>query len=269
MPAPLTVGVASCAGRMGRAILAAALDNPGCRLAGASQYAGHAAVGGDAGQLAGCDPASVSVLADPAEMMRQVAVAIDFSTPDATMRHADCAAAAGIALVVGTTGLSSAEHAKVAAGAEKVPVLFAANMSTGATLLRRLTERLARTLDADWDIEVMGVQHRHKVDAPSGTALALAQAAARGRGLDENTVGATPRDGHTGPRPRGQIGVATVQGGDVTGEHTVIFAGDAERIELAHKPAGRHVYAAGAVRAALWLHGRPPGLYDMVDVLGL
>jgi len=254
---------------MGRAILAAVLANPDCRLAGASQYAGHAAVGGDAGRLAGCDPAGVSVMADPAEMMRQVAVAIDFSTPDATTRHAESAADAGVALVVGTTGLSPADHAKLADVAVRVPVLFAANMSTGATLLRRLTERLAHTLDEEWDIEVMGIQHRHKVDAPSGTALALARAAARGRGLDERSVGATPRDGHTGPRPRGQIGIATVQGGDVTGEHTVIFAGEAERIELAHKPAGRHVYAAGAVRAALWLHARPPGLYDMVDALDL
>lgn len=269
MSAPLTVGVASCAGRMGWAILGAALDNPGCRLAGASQYGGHVAVGADAGLLAGREAAGVSISADPAEMMERVAVVIDFSTPEATVRHAECATAAGIALVVGTTGLSAADRGALENAAATVPVLFAANMSTGATLLRRLTERLARTLDEDWDIEVMGVQHRHKVDAPSGTALALAQAAARGRGIGEDTVGATPRDGHTGPRPRGQIGVATVQGGDITGEHTVIFAGEAERIELAHKPAGRHVYAAGAVRAALWLHGQPPGLYDMADVLGL
>jgi len=254
---------------MGRAILAASLDNPACRLAGASQYAGHTAVGEDAGVVAGREPVGQHLDADPAAMMRQIAVAIDFSTPEATCSHLDCAVAAGIGLVVGTTGLSNADRAKLGEAAERIPVLFAANMSTGATLLRRLTERLARTLDEDWDIEVLGVQHRHKVDAPSGTALSLARAAARGRGLPEDSVGATPRDGHTGPRPRGQIGVATVQGGDVTGEHSVIFAGAAERIELAHKPAGRHVYAAGAVRAALWLHRQPPGLYDMTDVLGL
>jgi len=254
---------------MGRAILAAALINPACRLAGASQYAGHATVGDDAGLLAGLNAADIPVMADPGRMMEQVAVAIDFSTPEATRKHIDCAAAADIAIVVGTTGLSPAEHAYLEKAAERIPILFAANMSTGATLLGRLTERLARTLDEDWDIEVLGIQHRHKVDAPSGTALSLARAAARGRGLPEDSVGATARDGHTGPRPHGQIGVATVQGGDVTGEHSVIFAGTAERIELAHKPAGRHVYAAGAVRAALWLHQRPPGLYDMSDVLGL
>jgi 4-hydroxy-tetrahydrodipicolinate reductase len=254
---------------MGRAILAAVLEDQACRLAGASQYARHAAIGEDAGALAGCSRAAVQILADPAVMMQRVVVAIDFSTPEATRKHIDCAVAAGIGLVVGTTGLSAPDHAKLKEAANRIPVLLAANMSAGATLLRRLTERLARTLDEAWDIEVLGIQHRHKVDAPSGTAFSLAQAAARGRGLPEAAVGATPRDGHTGPRPRGEIGIATIQGGDVTGEHSVIFAGASERVELTHKPAGRHVYAAGAVRAARWLHDRPPGLYDMLDVLAL
>ena len=263
------IGVAACAGRMGRAIMAAAIAAPNSALAGASQYPGHPAVGQDAGTLAGAAPLEIAVDGDTADMMSKVDVVIDFSTPEATLAHVQAACAAQMPMVIGTTGLNADQQARIAAAAADIAVIAAPNMSIGGNILAAATQRLAATLDTSYDIEVVGFQHRHKVDAPSGTALALAQAAARGRGVPPETIGATPRDGHTGPRPEGQIGIATIQGGDVTGEHRVVIATDGERLELAHKPANRGVYAAGAVRAAHWLHGRPPGLYTIAEVLGL
>ncbi len=185
------------------------------------------------------------------------------------MAHLGAALAAGTPLVVGTTGLDAGQRRRLQDAARDIPVLFAPNMSTGAPLLMEFTRRLAAILGEDYDIEVLGLQHRHKVDAPSGTALGEARAAALGRGLDPETVGATPRDGHTGPRPTGLIGVTTVQGGDILGEHKVIFAGTGERFELSHRPAHRGVYAQGAIRAARWLAVQKPGFYAMRDVLGL
>jgi 4-hydroxy-tetrahydrodipicolinate reductase len=269
MPAPVAIGIAACAGRMGRALLAAAATTHGCRLAAASQYPGHAAVGQDAASLAGLAPGGVAVTGDAAAMLAAVDVAIDFSTPAATMVHLQAAQAVGTPLVVGTTGLDAAARRALADAARSIPVLAAPNMSVGGTLVAELTRRLAGILGEDYDIEVLGRQHRPKVDAPSGTALAIARAAAEGRGLDPETIGATPRDGHTGPRPPGMIGIATVQGGDMLGEHTVIFAGEGERLELSQRPSHRGVYAQGAVRAAVWLAAQPPGLYTMRDVLGL
>ena len=266
---PLRIGVAACAGRMGRAIMTAAVVAPHCALAGASQYPGHAAVGKDAGALAGAAPLGVVVDADPSDMMSKSGVVIDFSTPEATLAHLRAACATQTPMVIGTTGLSAAQQDRIAEAAADIAIIAAPNMSVGGNILAGATERLAAMLGTDYDIEVVGFQHRHKVDAPSGTSLALAQAAARGRGVPPETIGATPRDGHTGPRPVGQIGIATIQGGDVTGEHRVVIATDGERLELAHKPAHRGVYAAGAVRAACWLHGRPPGLYTMAEVLEL
>ena len=269
MTASVAIGVAACAGRMGREILAAVLDSPVCRLAGASQYAGHPAVGRDAGSLAGRGRAGVAIQAEPSAMMATAGAVIDFSTPAATMAHLDAARASGTPLAVGTTGLGADQRRALQDAGREIPVLLAPNMSVGATLLTEYTRRLAAILGDDYDIEILGLQHRHKVDAPSGTALALARAAAEGRGLDPETIGATPRDGHTGPRPAGMIGLATVQGGNMLGEHTAIFAGPGERLELAHRPGSRGVYAAGAVRAALWLARQQPGFYGMRDMLGL
>lgn len=254
---------------MGRTILAAVIASPDCRLAGASQYEGHPRVGDDAGILAGGNAVGCAVSADPTPVMSAADAVIDFSTPDATMAHLSAATKTGTPLVVGTTGLSRDQREALRHAAGYIPLLFAPNMSVGATLLTEYTRRLAAILDESYDIEILGLQHRHKVDAPSGTALALARAAAEGRGLDPETAGATPRDGHTGARPAGAIGMATVQGGAMLGEHTAIFAGPGERLELAHRPGSREVYAAGAVRAALWLGEQPPGLYGMRDVLGL
>ncbi|MGH6622050.1 MAG: 4-hydroxy-tetrahydrodipicolinate reductase [Alphaproteobacteria bacterium] len=269
MTAPVAIGVAACAGRMGRSIVAAVVGTPGCRLAGGSQYDGHSAVGQDAASLAGEAPGGAIVTGDPGAMMANADVVIDFSTPAGTAAHLRAALATGTPLVVGTTGLDAAARRSLVEAGRKLPILVAPNMSTGATLLAELTRRLAGVLGDDYDIEVLGLQHRHKVDAPSGTALGLARAAASGRGLDPETIGATPRDGHIGARPAGLIGLATVHGGDVPGEHTVIFAGPGERIELAHRPSSLSVYARGAVRAACWLAAQKPGYYGMSDVLGL
>jgi 4-hydroxy-tetrahydrodipicolinate reductase len=254
---------------MGREILAAVIDTEDCSLAGASQYAGHAAVGRDAGACIGRAAIGVTVVADPAAVMTAADAVIDFSTPDATMAHLQAAITSGTPLVVGTTGLDAEQRRTLAKAGDEIPVLLAPNTSIGATLLTEFTRRLAGILGEDYDIEILGLQHRHKVDAPSGTALALARAAAEGRGLDPESIGATPRDGHTGARPAGMIGLATVQGGSMLGEHTAIFAGPGERLELAHRPGDRGVYARGAVRAALWLAGREPGFYGMREALGL
>ncbi|MEM9683058.1 MAG: 4-hydroxy-tetrahydrodipicolinate reductase [Pseudomonadota bacterium] len=269
MSTSAAIGVVSCAGRMGRTILSAVIASADCRLAGTSQYEGHSCIGSDAGTLAGSGNVGCTVSADPATVMAAADAVIDFSTPEATMAHLAAASTAGTPLVVGTTGLSRDQREALRRASERSAVLFAPNMSVGATLLTEYTRRLAATLDDTYDIEILGLQHRHKVDAPSGTALALARAAAEGRGLDPETVGATPRDGHTGARPVGAIGMATVQGGSMLGEHSAIFAGTGERLELAHRPGSRDVYATGAVRAALWLAGQKPGLYGMRDALGL
>ncbi len=263
------IGVAGCAGRMGRAIVGAVLDADECRLGGASQYDGHPTVGRDAGVLAGRPEAGIPVSGDAPAMIGHVDAVIDFSTPDATAAHLAAARAHATPIAIGTTGMAAAEHRMLEEASRDIAIVAAPNMSVGGTLLAALTEHAAAILDEDYDIEVVGFQHRHKVDAPSGTAYSVARAAARGRGVPPDTVGATPRDGHTGPRPPGLIGMTTIQGGTVTGEHSAIFAGPGERLEFHHKPADRRVYARGAVRSALWLIGRPPGLYDMRDVLGL
>lgn len=263
----MRLGVTACAGRMGRTIMAAALDAPGCDLAGASQYPGHPSVGKDAGLLADKAVSGLVVIDDAATMLNTVDVAIDFSTPEATLAHLRAACDTATPLVVGTTGMSPGQKETIGAAARDIAILAAPNMSIGATLVAMMTQRLAGILDTDYDIEVLGLQHRHKVDAPSGTARGLAEAAAAGRGLSGYTAAASPRDGHTGPRQDGAIGLATAQGGDMPGEHRAIFAGTGERIELAHKPANRRVYGAGAVRAAQWLVNQPPGLYSMTDVV--
>lgn len=268
MTSPAAIGVAACAGRMGQVILAAVLDDPGARLAGASQYPGHSAVGQDSGAFIGRPPSGIAIASKTAATMRDADATIDFSTPAATMAHLKAALENETPLMIGTTGLNADERRAIAAAGERIPILLAANTSIGATLLTEFTRRLAGILDTDYDVEILGLQHKHKVDAPSGTALALARAAAEGRGIDPETIGATPRDGQTGARPQGQIGLATVQGGSMLGEHTAIFAGPGERLELAHRPGNRGVYATGAVRAALWLAEQPPGFYGMRDVLG-
>ena len=265
----MRIGITGCAGRMGRMLAEAVLAADGCTLAGGCERPDHLAIGTDLGALLGRQPLGIAVTGDAAALFGQCDTVIDFTAPAATVHHAGLAARTGVALVAGTTGLDEAQKEALATAARAVPVVFAANMSVGVNLLIGLTERVARTLPEDYDIEIVEMHHRMKADAPSGTALALGRAAAQGRGVALGDRAVRVRDGQTGPRPPGAIGFATLRGGDVVGEHTVIFAGDGERIELTHKASSRAVFVKGALRAALWTAGRPPGLYDMGAVLGL
>jgi 4-hydroxy-tetrahydrodipicolinate reductase len=265
----MKIGVVGCTGRMGQMLLRQITVTDGCVVAGATEQPGSAVIGKDAGVVAGMEALGVAVTDDPAAMIAGVDAVIDFTVPAATVEHARLAAQADAALVAGTTGLDAGQEDAVTRAARHVPVVRAPNMSIGVTVLMALTEQVARILGPEYDIEIVEMHHRHKVDAPSGTAIGLGEAAAVGRGVDLAAVRQAVRDGHTGPRPAGQIGFATLRGGDVVGDHTVVFAGEGERVELTHKAASRQVFAAGAVRAALWTRGQPSGLYDMRRVLGL
>ena len=264
----LRVGIIGGAGRMGQMNIRQVSMTDGCAIAGATEGPGHPALGKDVGELAGIGALGVPLVDDPAGMIAGVDVVIDFTVPEATVETARLAAQAGAALVAGTTGLTSEHEAEIAKAARHVAVVRAANMSVGVTLLAALTEQVAATLGIDYDIEILEMHHRHKVDSPSGTALALGDAAARGRKVALADVKQAVRDGYTGPRKAGDIGFATLRGGDNPGEHEVIFATDGERLILGHKASSRQVFAVGAVRAALWTRGRAPGLYSMRHVLG-
>jgi 4-hydroxy-tetrahydrodipicolinate reductase len=254
---------------MGQTLVRAVHDMDGCVLAGAIERQGSIAIGTDAGQLAGLGVVNVKISGDALEVIKDVDGILDFTTPEASVAMAGLAAQARIVHVIGTTGFDKGHEAKIAAAARHATIVKAGNMSLGVNLLVALTRKVAEALDADFDIEVLEMHHRHKVDAPSGTALMLARAAAEGRHIDLDTHAVRTRDGHTGARPRGHIGFATLRGGSVVGDHTVIFAGEGERVELTHKASDRAIYARGAVKAALWARGRPPGLYSMADVLGI
>jgi len=266
----MTFGVVGAGGRMGGKLVAAVAATDGCRLAGASEQPGHATVGQDAGVLAGVGALGVAVTDDPLPMFAAVDAILDFTAPAATAHHARLAAQAMCVLVVGTTGLDDAAQAEIERAAQHTPVVQAPNFSAPVNVLFALTEKVAAVLGAeDTDIEIVEMHHRYKVDAPSGTALGLGHAAAAGRGVKLDDVAVMSREGHTGARAAGQIGFATLRGGDVAGEHGVVFAADGERLELSHRATDRSIFARGAVRAARWANGRPPGLYSMRDVLGL
>ena len=267
--AELGIGITGCGGRMGRMLLAETLATPGCCLAGGVEAAGSPDLGRDLGELAGAGAVGLVAGADVAALFAAADVVIDFTRPAASAAHAAAAARAGKPLVIGTTGLDAKEGRALAAAAEAVPIVWAPNMSPAVTMLLELVAETARRLGPDYDIEVLEMHHRHKVDAPSGTALALSRAAAAGSGTDLAAKSQRVRDGHTGPRRSGDIGFATLRGGDVVGDHSVIFAGDGERLELTHRASSRALFAKGAIRAALWAATRPPGLYGMQDVLGL
>jgi 4-hydroxy-tetrahydrodipicolinate reductase len=267
--ADMRLVVTGAAGRMGRMLVKAIHETPGVVLSGALERAGSAALGQDAGLLAGCGAADVAISADPLAVMLTADGILDFSTPAASVEFAALAAQARIAHVIGTTGLSAEDIERIAAAARHAPIVQSGNMSLGINLLAALTRRVARALGEDFDIEIVEMHHRMKVDAPSGTALLLRQAAAEGRGIDLAERTAPPRIGRTGARRAGDIGLASLRGGTVAGDHSVIFAGDGERIELTHRAEDRAVFARGAVKAALWAHGRKAGLYAMADVLGL
>jgi 4-hydroxy-tetrahydrodipicolinate reductase len=265
----MKIAVMGVAGRMGQELVRAVHEAEGCTVAGATERAGSPAIGADVGTLAGIGPIGVAVSADPLEVIAKVDAILDFTVPKATVEFVGLAANARIVHVIGTTGLTAEDEAQISAAARHAPIVKAGNMSLGVNLLAAITRRVAEALDEDFDIEIVEMHHRDKVDAPSGTALMLAAAAAEGRGVDLARHAVRGRDGITGPRKRGDIGMASLRGGTVVGEHRVILAGPGERIELVHLAGDRGIFARGAVKAALWGRGKAPGLYSMSDVLGL
>jgi len=254
---------------MGRTLIRAVLAEPKMRLAGALDRADAKVQGQDAGLLAGASATGALVTTDTAAALREADALLDFTAPAATLAYAGLAAEAGIVHVIGTTGLAAEHDAALKEAAKRSRIVRSGNMSLGVNLLAALVKRAAAALPADYDIEILEMHHRHKVDAPSGTALLLGRAAAEGRGIDLAEHSVRTRDGHTGARPPGAIGFASLRGGSVVGEHSVFFSGEGERIELKHHAESRDNFARGALRAALWAFDQKPGLYDMADVLGL
>ena len=265
----LRIVIPGAAGRMGRMLVKAIHDTPGVVLAAALEMPGSIALGQDAGLLAGVGNLGVPITDDPLVAFVRADAVVDFTVPAATVAFAAMAAQARIAHIVGTTGLTAADLAQLEAASQRTVVVRSGNMSLGVNLLAALVKRVAQTLEPEFDIEIVEMHHRLKVDAPSGTALMLGEAAAAGRGIALEQAAVRSRDGHTGARKAGDIGFATLRGGTVIGDHTVIFAGAGERIELSHRAEDRSLFAQGALRAALWAKGQKPGLYSMTDVLGL
>ena len=263
------IAVVGASGRMGQMLIQTVLESDNATLAGVTERAGHDWVGKDIGTCMGGAPLGVLVSDDPSAVFAKAQAIIDFTSPDATVMHAGLAAEAGAVHVIGTTGMNDDHLAKLSEAAHRTAIVRAGNMSLGVNLLTLLTKKVAAALDTDFDIEIIESHHKHKVDAPSGTALMLGEAAAEGRGVDLNDVSDRGRDGITGARKRGDIGFHAIRGGDVVGEHDVIFAADGERIVLRHLATDRRVFARGALKAALWGQGQKPGEYDMLDVLGL
>ncbi len=265
----MKIGIVGAAGRMGRMLIAEVLGVEGCQLAGGTEPPGSGVLGQDLGLLIGAAEHGLSIGDDTGALFKASDAVVDFTHPDATAAHAALSGGTGVALIVGTTGLEAQHMEALGRAAAKAAVVQAANMSVGVNLLLGLTEQVASALGDDYDIEIAEMHHRYKVDAPSGTALALGAAAAKGRGVNLEDVSDRGRDGEAGPRIAGDIGFSVIRGGDVAGDHTVIFAGPGERVELTHKAGSREIFARGAIRAALWTEGRAPGLYSMRDVLGL
>ncbi len=264
----LKVAIAGASGRMGQMLVQALLADPQARLSGALDIAGSPALGQDAAAALG-QTSGVTVTADLHAGLAGADVLIDFTRPEGTLAHLVVCQDLGLRAVIGTTGLTPAQKERVAAHAQHIGIVLAPNMSVGVNVMLRLLELAAHSLGDEYDVEVIESHHRHKVDAPSGTALALGEAVARARGVDLAAQGVFTRHGHTGERARGAIGFATVRGGDIVGEHSVLFAGTGERIEITHKSSSRANYAEGALRAAHFVARRGPGLYGMADVLGL
>ena len=261
--------VAGAGGRMGRTLIQAIAATDGAILAGAVDAPGSAAIGRDAGELAGLGVNGIKITADPAPLLAAADGLVDFTIPAASVIHAELVARAGKVHILGTTGLSGENERLIAEAAKRAVIVKSGNMSLGVNLLAALARRVAATLDEDFDIEIVEMHHNKKIDAPSGTALMLGRAAAEGRGVDLSDRSIRGRDGETGARRKGDIGFASLRGGTVVGDHSVIFAGAAERIELVHKAEDRMIFARGALKAALWARGQKPGLYSMMDVLGL
>ena len=264
----LKIVVTGASGRMGRTLIREIAQGSGITLCGALEMEGHPNLGLDSGSLAGMQPNGIRLTADPLTLLASAQAVVDFTTPMVSTMLAELAAQARIVHVIGTTGFDDKAEARIAAAARHAVIVKSGNMSMGVNLLAALTERAAKSL-ADYDVEVLEMHHRNKVDAPSGTALLLGEAAARGRGIALGKHAVKTREGHTGARRDNDIGFATLRGGSVVGEHSVILAGTGERITLSHSAEDRSIFAHGALTAAKWGHGKKPGLYSMTDVLGL
>src|SRR6266513_764749 len=257
--------VAGAGGRMGRALTRVISETPGAVVTGALEAPGSELLGKDAGLL----PLGVPLSADLWSLSSNADGILDFTVPGATIANVAIAAQRGLVHVIGTTGLSASDDAVIKSVTSRAIVVKSGNKSLGVNLLAALVKRVAQSLDDSFDIEILEMHHRAKVDAPSGTALMLGEAAAEGRGVALGEHSARGRDGYTGARPPGDIGFASLRGGSVTGDHSVIFAGPYERIELSHRAEDRMIFAHGALKAAMWAHGKKPGFYSMADVLGL
>ncbi len=265
----IRLAITGAAGRMGQRLVALGHRGEGTVIAGAAEYSSHNQLGHDAGVVAGIGSIDVTISPGLSHDIGRADVVIDFSTPEASVHHAEVAGKAGIPMVIGTTGLSVQQQAAIEVSLSGVPYVQAPNMSVGINLLLKLLSMAAGALDDSYDIEVLEMHHRHKVDAPSGTALRLAQECAAARGVSLDTHGVYARHGIDTARERGAIGMQSLRGGDVAGDHTVIFAADGERVEIGHRASNRDTFALGAVRAAKWVVSQPVGAYDMQDVLGL
>ena len=261
--------ITGASGRMGQMLVHAIAANPAAKLVACVERKGHPWVGQDIGAAMGAAPLGVLVTDDPLQAFARASAGVDFTTPTATVEFAALAAQVRAVHVIGTTGLEPAHHAALDAAARHAVIIQAGNMSLGVNLLVRLTQKVAQALDTDWDIEVVEAHHRKKVDAPSGTALMLGQAAAAGRGISLDNTMVSGRHGITGAREPGSIGFSAIRGGDIVGEHDVIFAADGERIMLRHVATDRAIFAKGALKAGLWGQNQKPGRYDMMDVLGI
>jgi 4-hydroxy-tetrahydrodipicolinate reductase len=265
----MRIAVAGAAGRMGRMLVRAVAEEPGCRLSGALERPGSAVIGTDAGLLAGAVDIGVQVTDDVGRVLADADALLDFTAPEGTTAFAEKAAELGLVHVVGTTGLAESHFEALRRASARARIVQSGNMSLGVNVLAALVRKAAGALGPEWDIEVLEMHHRLKVDAPSGTALLLGEAAAEGRRVALAERAVRVRDGYTGARGEGDIGFASLRGGTVVGEHHVILAGAGERLELVHRSEDRGLFARGAVRAALWARDKPPGYYSMADVLGL
>ncbi len=259
----MKIAIAGAGGRMGRVLTRVFQETPGCTVVGGLEVKGSPLVGSV------MEGTGAIITDDPAALFKSIDAIIDFTVPAATLSLVEHSARAGVVHVIGTTGIDAGGEEKIRIAAKTARIVKSGNMSLGVNILASLVKKAAKALGEDFDIEVLEMHHRHKIDAPSGTALLLGKAAAEGREIDLAKRSVRLRDGHTGARPIGDIGFATLRGGSVVGDHTVMFAGNSERIELTHKAESRDLFAYGAVKAALWAMNQKPGLYAMADVLGL
>ena len=263
----LKIGIPGAAGRMGTTLINEVTSSDGVKLVSATEDAGHQDIGKDAGNIAGIEPVDVVLQTDPDAMFSASDAVLDFTLPEATPKHLELAVKYKKVLIIGTTGFDNSLEELLTGASRQVPIVRAPNMSLCVNLLFKLTEQVSSYLDEDYDIEIFEMHHRHKIDSPSGTALGLGQAAAKGRNISLKDKMVSGRDGITGAREQGSIGFSSLRGGDIIGDHTVIFSADGERLELSHKSSSRKSYARGAVKAAIWAKDQPPGLYSMQDVI--